>query len=362
MKVKYYILVCGLLSVISCQKKLFVKDDPDFSVWMDGNTTTYKVGTPVSFNLQGDADVVSFYSGEVFRDYAFKDGRQVNVAGLGLNLSFNSAVAPGSPTGTQVNQFSVLASTNFNGDYSALAKVKSATWTEITDRFELGTNSAFKVSTRQDISDLLTAGKPIYFALKYVNKPQIANGYGCQWMVESFTLTSNDSLNNAPIIIADNPHLGFRVVDENPVNAPARSTVTSSRTTLYGPVYKNPNDPIYDPNNPIFDPKNPIYDPASPQFIPNAQVPVFVAYDPNSPYNDPQSENWAISAPITVGNVDLGNDKPVAVTSGIYLTNPKVFKYTYKNIGTYKAYFIASNNTIDQSKEVIKEITITITE
>ena len=59
--------------------------------------------------------------------------------------------------------------------------------------------------------------------------------------------------------------------------------------------------------------------------------------------------------------VNLGADRAVAVTSGIYLTQPDVFNYTYKNPGTYKAVFVASNNTIDESKQVVKEITITIT-
>lgn len=361
MKLRYYIILFGLLVMGSCTKDLVVKDAPDFSVSIIDSTTTYKVGKPVNFAIQGGADIVSFYSGEVFHDYASKDGREVDVAGQGLNLNFNSAVAPGTPAGTQQNQFSILASTNFSGNYNDLASVKAATWTDITNRFTLGATTAFKPSGKVDISDLLVAGKPIYFALKYVNLPQIANGFAKQWQIESFTLTSNDSLNNAPVTIADQAHMGFRIVDENPVNAPARSTITATRVTLYGPVYKDPNNPIYDPNNPIFDPKNPIYDPTSPQYVPNSQVPVFVAYDPNSPYNDPKSENWAVSAPISISKVNLGKDWAVPVTSGIYLTQPSVFNYTYKNPGTYKAVFVASNNTIDESKQVVKEMTITIT-
>lgn len=358
---RYHILLLSaLFAMVSCRKQLIVKDAPDFSVSIDG-TTTYKAGEPVVFNLQGDADVISFFSGEIFRDYTFKDGREIDVAGHGLNLSFNSAVAPGTPAGTQANQFSILASTNFNGDYNSLASVKAATWTDITGRFILGTSAAFKASGLQDISDLLVNGKPIYFALRYINKPQIANGFARQWMVEKFTLTSNDSLNNSPITISDQALTGFRIVDENPVNAPARSIVTTTRATLYGPVYKDPNDPIYDADNPIFDPKNPIYDPTSPQYVPNAQVPVYVPYDPNSPYNDPASENWAVSAPVSVDKVDLGKDWPIAITSGIYLASPTVYKYTYKTPGTYKAYFVGSNNTIDETKTITRELSITIT-
>ena len=360
MNLRYHIFLFGLVLMASCQKKLIVKDAPDFSVSIDA-ATTYKAGTPVVFKLQGDADVISFYSGEIYREYAFKDGREVGVAGQGLNLNFNSAVAPGSPAGTQTNQFSLLVSTNFNGNYDNLASVKAATWTNITDRFTLGTSATFLASGKKDISDLLVAGKPIYFALRYINKPQIDNGFARQWMVENFTLTSNAMLNNVPVTISNQVYAGFRIVDENPVNAPARSTITTTRVTLYGPIYKDPNNPLYNPNNPVFDPKNPIYDPTSPQFVPNAQVPKYVPYDPNSPYNDPASENWAVSGPITIDKVSLGKDWPVGVTAGIYLANPTVYKYTYNTPGTYKAYFVASNNTIDENKTVVKEVSITIT-
>lgn len=360
MKLRYHLLLFGLFAMVSCQKNLVVKNAPDFAVSVDA-ATTYKAGDPVVFNLQGNADVISFYSGEIFRDYAFREGREVDVAGHGFNLGFRSAVAPGTPAGTQANQFSILASTDFNGNYNDLASVKSATWTDITSRFTLGTSATFVASGTQDISDLLVAGKPIYFALRYINRPQVDNGFARQWMVESFTLTSNDSLNNAPVIISDQIHTGFRIVDENPVNAPARSTITTTRVTLYGPVYKDPNDPIFDENNPVFDPANPIYDPTSPQYVLGAQVPEYVPYDPNSPYNDPESENWAVSGPVVAEKVDFGIDKPVSVTSGIYLASPAVYKYTYNTPGTYKAYFVGSNNTIDETKSIAREVNITIT-
>ena len=140
MKFRYYIILFGLLAIGSCQKKLIVKDAPDFSVSIVDSVTTYKAGAPVTFRIQGSADVISFYSGEIFRDYAFKDGREVDVTGKGLTLSFRSGLAPGTPAGTQKNQFSILVSNNFSGDYTDLAKVKAATWKNITDSFTLGTS------------------------------------------------------------------------------------------------------------------------------------------------------------------------------------------------------------------------------
>ena len=361
MKLRYYIMLIGLIIMVSCQKKLVVKDAPDFSVSTNG--TSFKAGTPVTFNIQGSADIISFYSGELFHDYALKDGRELDVTGKGLSLSFKSGIAAGSPAGTQNDQFSILMSTDFSGNYTDFAGVKAASWKNITDSFTLGSTSTTLVaSDTADLSSLVVAGKPVYFALKYINRPQVANGFARQWIIESFSLNSKDTLSNGSrITIADQIHAGFRIVDQNPVNAPARSTITTTRVTLYGPFYKNPNDPIFDPNNPIFNPKNPIYNPDSTAYVATAVLPVYVAYDPNSPYNDPQSENWAVSAPITIGKVNLGNDWAVAVRSSVYSAKPAVYNYVYKKPGIYKAYFVASNNTIDENKEVVKEVDVTIT-
>lgn len=359
MKLRYSIIIFSLLVVLaSCKKELIVENAPEFAVSTDA--ATYKVDDPIDFKIEGKADIISFYSGEVFHEYAFKDGREVDVAGQGLNLSFRSAVAPGTPVGTQEDQFALLASTNFNGNYNDLASVKAATWTDITDRFTLGTSAAFVASGTQDISDLMVAGKPIYFALRYINKPQIDNGFAQLWMVENFALTSNAQVNDAPVTIYDQVHTGFRIVDQDSANMPSRSTITTTRVTLYGPVYKDPNDPIYDPENPIYDPNNPIYDKKSPLYT-GRKPPVFVPYVPGSPYNDPYSENWAVSGPVSIGKVDLGRDWAVPVRSAIYLGNPALYTYKYTKPGTYKAVFVASNNTIDQRKEVVKEITLTIT-
>ncbi len=359
MKFRNYFMLSALLALISCTKTLDVKDAPDFTVSTDAST--YKVNDLITFKIEGSADVISFYSGEVYRDYAFKDGRMVDVSGQKDSLSFNSGVTPGTPAGTQLNQFSILASTDFSGNYNDLTSVKAATWKDITSRFTLGTNATLVKSSTQNITDLVVTGKPIYFALKYINSPQVMNGFARQWLIENFTLTSSVRLNDVPVIITDQVHAGFRIVDQNPVNAPARSQVTTTRVTLYGPVYKDPKDAIFDPTNPIFDPKNPIYDPASTQYIATAVLPKFVAYDPNSPYNDPLSENWAVSAPITLNKVDLGIDKAVAVRSSVYTVKPAIYTYRYAKPGTYKAVFVATNSTIDESKQVVQELDFTIT-
>ena len=129
--------------------------------------------------------------------------------------------------------------------------------------------------------------------------------------------------NSAEVTITDQANAGFRIVDLEPVNAPSRSTITTSRISLLGNFYKDPADPIFDPANPIYDPANPIYDRESALYNPNAVRPTFIPYDPNSPYNDPHTETWAVSKPIMVDQVDLGPDwsRSIATCCAISIAN-----------------------------------------
>jgi hypothetical protein len=350
MKFKYYILLSGLFMLASCETEI---ETPDFQV--STASPVYHVGENIIFNMEGHADMIAFYSGEPLNAYEFKDGRVIDVAGQGATLQFTSAVTGG----TQADQLTFLASTDFDGNYDNLASVQAATWIDITDRFNIGTTATFASSTTQDISDLLVPGKPIYFAYRYLTRPQETNGLARTWMIQGFLLKSKVMFNDAEVTIVDQAHAGFRIVDQEPENAPSRSTVTTSRISLLGNIYKDPADPIYDPENPIYDPENPIYDPESHLYDPSIVRPTFVPYDPESPYNDPQTENWAVSKPILIDQVDLGPDWSVAIKG---IANPKLeeFRYAYDKPGTYKAYFVAINASIDGRKEVVRAIDITI--
>lgn len=349
-------MVAAVLIMASCEKPTLDAEAPVFDVTAE--KTTVKAGDVVKFKISGgETQNISFYSGELLKQYDSNTGRVVDVAGQGATLAFTSSVQ----LGTQANQVSLLASTNFNGDYSSVAKVKAATWVDITSRFKLGTSTAFLASGTVDVSDLIVAGKPIYFAFRYNTKAQATNGIARQWFIQTFTLNSKKLLDNKlTITIADQAGTGFRIVDDLKDKAPALSSVTATRLTLRGNTYLYAGLPQFDPNNPIYDPKNPIYDPRDPAYQPSAVYKPFVPFDPASPYNDPESEHWAVSKGITIDKVDFGPDWSTAIKG---LTSPVLseYRYTYDIAGTYKAVFVASNGNIDQLKKVTKEITITVT-
>lgn len=356
MKLKIYSMIAAVLIMASCEKPTLDAETPAFDVTAE--KTTVKAGEVVKFKITGgETQNISFYSGELLKQYDSNTGRVVDVTGQGATLAFTSSVQ----LGTQANQLSLLASTNFNGDYSSVTKVKAATWVDITNRFKLGTGTAFLTSGTVDVSDLIVAGKPIYFAFRYNTKSQATNGIARQWFIQTFTLNSKKKLDDVlTLTIADQASTGFRIVDDLKDKAPALSSVTATRLTLQGNTYLHAGLPQFDPNNPIFDPKNPIYNPQDPAYQPSAVYKPFVPFDPASPYNDPESEHWAVSKGITIDKVDLGPDWSTAIKG---LTSPVLseYRYTYATAGTYKAVFVASNGNIDQQKKVTREITITVT-
>ena len=356
MKLKYYsILFAGLL-VGSCEKPELEAEVPEFDATTA--TATVKAGVPVKFAIKGgDAQTISFYSGELLKEYSSKMGRVVDVNGAGATVAFTSSVQ----LGTQINQLTVMASSNFNGDYSSLAKVKAATWVDITSRFALGTSATLLASGAKDISDLIVAGKPLYIAFRYITKPQATNGINRQWFIQTFAINSKKLLDNTlNLPIVDQASAGFIIVDENKDKAPALSSVTSTRLTMQGNTYLQAGLPQFDPNNPIFDKNNSIYNPREAAYQPSAVFKPFVPFDPASLFNDPASEHWAVSKGITADKVDLGPDWSTPIRG---ITNPVLteYLYTYTKPGTYKAVFVAANSTVDGQKEVVKEITITVT-
>jgi len=60
---KYYFSLFTLLMMISCEDKIAA---PEIQITTESNT--YQAGKPVKFNIQGNADMISFYSGEPTND------------------------------------------------------------------------------------------------------------------------------------------------------------------------------------------------------------------------------------------------------------------------------------------------------
>ncbi|MDR6785551.1 hypothetical protein ABIE26_004261 [Pedobacter africanus] len=299
-----YILLLFALTFSSCKDELAV-NPPDLSIATEKNA--YKVGEEVKFKIEGDAQLISFYSGEPLHDYTFREGRIVQPGKL--RLSFQSSVE----FGTQQGQFSVLVSTDFNGG-SSFSDIQLANWTDITSRFTLATTAVFTYSREIDITDLAANAQTIFIAFRYKVKDQGVYGIGRTWRVENFLLNSESSVGLQKK--GDIPTSGFRLFDKQANIAPSRSTLSNSRISL-------------------------------------------VAHSVTDANRNLETENWAISKGFSIGTQDYGPDRPVPI-KGIADSKISTYKYVYTKEGIYKAVFIGYNANISGSAELKKELTVTI--
>lgn len=304
------VVLFASLIIASCNK--VEVDTPVFEVQVD--SLSYQVGEIVNFKFTGDADQITFYSGEVLNDYNFKDGRVEEI--LALNTSFLTAVRYGL-SGGQVDLLSVWVSSNFNGNYT-IEDVKAAEWkNNVSKNFILAprtmddnASANYVPSGVLDIKSEAEDGKPLYLAFRYKKD---AGGKQRNWFMRNVSVNAVTGLGNHSLFDGST----FNLVYDNSFVASAdkNSTITSGGViTLRSPTSLDP-----------------------------------VA-----------AEVWAISPPISIQSSDLGPDKGVPVKG---FTNLKVddYKHTYTKEGIYTATFVASNSNSYGESKVIKQVTVTVT-
>ena len=243
MKTKnYFLLLFSLLLLIACTEDELSVNSPSFNVVdyviVDGIDTLGNPVKKVIFNLEGNADVISFYSGETFHQYEYKDGRIV--ATDALNMSFEYFAALGTGTIIREDQLSVVVSTDFNGELTEEA-VENANWTDITERFSLlqVKDITAQTATSADISDLATIGEPLYVAFRYITPPQTTDLRYCTWDIFDFNISQESILGNTSVVSqreAALPLVTLGVDDADTPGRAPRSVSTTSRLRFRGNI------------------------------------------------------------------------------------------------------------------------------
>lgn len=311
MRFKYITLVLCLGIFASCKKEAPVSE-PNFNVTgYDITTTIDTLGNEVkqvTFNFSGDAAVISFYPGILGNDYAYREGRILDVKAL--LSSFSTTLN----NGTQNNQLTVMASTDFNGTYDII-NIHAATWADITSRYVLNTRdaSASLPSGTVNIADLLVDGKPLYFGFRYICKPQSVNGVNSTWRIRAFSMQSQTDLG------------------------------TASLATLTTADWKLTNDGT-------------IVDAGRGAAIESSGA---IRFNGNHMNTNVQTESWAISKAFQIDKTDMGPDRAIAIKSTI---NPRLnsYSFNYTNPGIYKVAFVASNANYEGQASVVREIEVTV--
>lgn len=303
MKIKLF-YVLGLMIAVGCQKDLPLSK-VEFGVSTD--QPFYYVGDEVTFSFTGAPEFISFYSGEMGHDYDFIDGRILSAE---LYMSFESRVVDG----TQEDQFSVWASTDFSGNYT-VDDVKAATWINITGRFTLAAisdNGAFIPSGAISIADLLVEGQPLYIAYRYDQKPANVYGQRKAWRYRTFSLVGETETVGA-IEIANFASADWSIVQEGFWDN--NRIVKEATQLIFNGNWTNPN--------------------------------VYIT-------------GWAISVPFHVApTVDMGPDTPIPVKA-LADADRTTYTHVYNEPGIYTITFVAANENLNGREEVIKQLRIAI--
>jgi len=301
-----FLLLLALL-ISSCSKDKI--ENPSFDATVA--KTSFKVGEPVTFNLAGNPDFVSFYSGEYLNDYEFIGGRTLDIKSF--SLSFQTRVQNGS----QKDQLSVYLSSDFNGKFD-IESIRSGNFRNITNLVTLGTvNTVYASSGVLDLTPIVTdRTKPLYVAFRYVVKPQDAvNGTQRNWYVRDLVLNTVTDLGQSAAI--DQLTAAWSLVESGSIVEAGRNTITASSGLV--------------------------------TFRGNATAEGKLV----------ETEAWVVSKAVDLNTIVLGPDRSIPIKA-ISDTMPPVYNYTYTKPGKYKAVFAISNNRIEGKKEVLKEIEITV--
>ena len=304
---KIIVLVLLAAVISSCTKN--VLNTPDFDVTAD--KTTIVKGDAVVFSFQGSPDNISFWSGETGRVYETRNN--VTATGAVNRLSFTTLVANLAAGNTgQVNNLKLLVSTDFSGKVDS-ASIRKATWTDITTRAKLATSATALPSDTITVSDLATARDTMFIAFKYQSTTNSTASRGRSWTMAKFIYQNkfpDGSIFTHYTLDTDNRLSGFNQFSYKGTST-KDSLVWSVGTTNVFP----------------------------------------------SGVDNLSDEDWLISKPFKTSS--RNPDKAV----GIKNNQGTLDTYTYKFLkpGTYVVTFVANNAGAEGVKEVVKQITITVT-
>lgn len=308
------------LLAVACEENTEVTV-PTFDVKAD--KAVVRVGERAVFNFEGDADIISFYSGDEGSDYDYKSTNRILPAEM--YMSFTIMTSSGTAGYPNPARLPIYYSTDFSGDYT-LEAVQSATWTEVTDLFKMPTDVGQQIpSGAVCMTDFFGESDHLYLAMFYqvdAYDASAAGGEGngrTQWNVMSFTIEGQTQ--NEAGVLYEPATMGWQFVyeqgyyDEDGVQCESCSMpdINTSRV-LFRSEYR-----------------------------PTVTHKV-----------------WCISGRIDKqDDVNLGFDRPTSIKS---YADPSMTSYyhIYNTPGTYTATFIGVNASVYGREEVIRQVDVEV--
>lgn len=326
MKKRSLIFVLAILSFISCES-IENLDNPTFDVL--NKDVVVNVGDTLAFDFKGNADIITFYSGEFGQVYDFKDRTEREFEG-NIKISFTTSIQNSYNIDPFPRELDVFISSEFNGDLNYANVVsESSNWDNISHKFTFpitsanGTLAAVPISTatpdgKLDITDLVEIGKSFYIAFRYKadNKMKVGTNTrnAREWRVDALSLFNEHSEGSSVLMSQSSADWQFvNRADSEIETGRGGSLNNAGRISIKG----------------------------------------------NQNTVESGIEIWTISSPISTGMAKTEPDRGVAIKN-ISRNRLESYAHVYNKPGVYKAVFVVANSNIYGHQSVVKEVNVTV--
>jgi hypothetical protein len=303
------------------EEHTIVLEPSDFDV--KTAASTYKVGETVQFDLAGNPDVITFYSGELGSKY--ENRMRTQLAGA-PKLLFQAQMQQGKFSNGDTLQL-LVASNVKSADSASLI---GATWTDITNRntkWAKTMSTTFVASDTIDLADFNTA-ESVSLAFKVIGKKDTSVAQR-KWSIQNLVVNNNLPDGTVTPVVSTFANAGWiQLSTKNfayawDVGTPNVSGVTALKNTSGGTI----------------------------------RTAYPITFEPSTTKGTDDNEDWLISSPINLKTVKADAGFVVKNTTSAPQTN---YKYVFKKAGVYTVNFVGLNANITDKKEVVKQIQVTI--
>lgn len=315
---KKFIAIIGILLLATACEKGGI-DKPEFNVSVV--STNIKAGTPITFNISGSTDLISFYSGELGNDYEFRN--QDRITPTTMFITFSTENPNGTPGHGNPSRVPFSYSFDFKGVDQAytVQDVEDATWVDFTDRFKMPTDINQTVASGEvAIKDIFPdEPTPMYLMFHYrvdAYDASLYNGLGnprTQWLIKNFRIDGSTEAGNSTIYPFVDCKWQIVETDSFSDNGKQHPNVNTTRILMYCDAQ-----------------------PLTPK------------------------ECYVIGGPFyEQADINTGPDMAVGVKATAD-PMPSVYEYTFEKPGTYTVAFVGINANVYGRSETIRKITVTV--
>ncbi|MFA4866733.1 MAG: DUF5017 domain-containing protein [Pedobacter sp.] len=341
MKILNISMLAGVLMLAACDKTLEEKQvsfDVSSAKTNGQTSDSFTEKDTIVYQFNGNPDVITFFSGAIGQRYEFKD--RTSAKGV-PQLTFSTIRA----TGTQTNSLQLLVSSDFNGvvaksktiqgvvtqDTAAtMDNITKANWTDISSRATWSTGTTTAVSSGViDLSDF-DKGAPVFIAFKYT---ATAGTIQNKWTISALSL--NNVLPDNTVYTQANFAAPNQSITNYGVNTPGLGWLSTYD------VAKNANRYRW------------VYSAGI-----AAAGTLVITGATSAGAATAGAESWAIMGPVDLRKVSPDAGLPIKDINKLINSYPVAPMYTE---GKYKVTFVASNNTVNGSSSVVRQLPITIT-